>query len=327
MKKKSVVVTLLVLCSSMLAHAQQLPAFSSYRDNWGTINPAGVSNNFIVFDRNMSINAATRQPMSAIPEAPKTQVVSFEYATSDYQNQTFSLILGGHVLNDRTGAFGQTGAYANIACRMAFRNSSNSLVAGFNLGGVQYRAKLGEILAGTSEVNNISDEEIKALDLANSFNFDVGTGVMLYLGDYSSKQNYYLGVSVPQTFARSAVLLKDNKYTIERVPHIYLTAGMYLFAKGSRSSRDQSFTEIALWSRYLPNAPISIDGSVRYHFEKAFWFGAGGGTSKTLRLETGIDIGDDPIYRVALGYNYSLSGIRNIFGQAVEVSFSYTWSR
>lgn len=327
MKNKYIIILLFALCS-ILAKGQQLPAFSFYRDNWSVVNPAGISSNLIAFGYDMSINAATRRPMSAIPEAPKTQMASFEYASNSYfdSRKKFSYVAGVHLLDDHTGAFGQTGGLVNLAFRRRL-GSSSSLVAGFNFGGVQYQAKLGEILAGTPEVSNISVEELEALNRANTLHFDLGTGLMFYIGDYFSRNNYYIGLSMPQTFNRGPLLLKDNKYTIERVPHIYLTGGMYFFKDKKRGSNNQRFTEITLWSRYLPNSPISIDGNIRYHLPKIFWFGGGIGTSKILRLDIGFDLEDDPMYRVGIGYNYALTELRNIFGQGLEFSFSLTWSR
>ncbi|AEE52289.1 PorP/SprF family type IX secretion system membrane protein [Haliscomenobacter hydrossis] len=323
MYQSSLLILLITACSVTMVCGQQLPAYSFYRDHWGLVNPAGVSSNFIAFQKKWSVNASMRHQWTQIPEAPKTQVITFEYIADDDMDETFSLIAGGHLLNDKAGAFGQTGAYAHTACR--WRAGKNSLVAGFNLGGVQYRANLAEILSGTSATENISESELEALSASNTFNLDVGAGVMLYLGDYSSQTNYYFGLSIPQTFKRSIALGDNSQYVIERVPHIYLSAGVYLFGEQNRENDNHSFTEISLWSRYLPNAPISVEGSVRHHLEQAFWFGVGGGTSQMMRLELGVDVNDDPMYRLSLGYNQSFSKVRNFFGQTFEASFSYAW--
>ena len=121
--------------------AQQMPLFSVYRDQWGVLNPAAVSNNYLLNKRTMSVSGAWHAQWWNMPVSPRTQALSWEMVAEE-QNSVF----GAHIVNDQTGAFSQTGAYARFAYRINMGNrTEQSLSIGLSAGAVQYRADLTEI--------------------------------------------------------------------------------------------------------------------------------------------------------------------------------------
>lgn len=317
--------TLLAACLMFTLNclqAQQLPIYTFHRDHWGMVNPAGVSSNYITQELRMSVSATARQQWLKVPNAPKTQLLSFEYIDDDNLNYS----AGAHLINDQAGAFGQMGAYGNLAYRLRIgdRNSNNILAGGISFGGVQYRADYFEILRGDDQLNGLSVEDIETLSNSNTFFFDVGAGLMLYLGGNNDRQNYYVGISAPQTFGLNTTFRNVlGKFEIERQRHYYATLGGYFFKNQRRGSRDPSFLELNVWGRYLPNAPISVDANVRYQHLKSFWAGIGGGMSGQVRAELGTQVGNINLLRIGLAYTQYVSKYKSAFGQTIEASISY----
>ena len=308
---------------SSLLCAQQLPIYSFHRDHWGMANPAGVSSNYITQQLRLSVSATLRQQWIKVPDAPQTQLLSVEYI--DDQQLNFSG--GGHLINDRTGAFGQMGAYGNLAYRLRLgdRRNNTILAGGISFGGVQYRANFAEILAGSDQISALSFEDLTNLSNSNRFFFDVGLGLMLYVGGNNDQQNYYIGLSAPQSFGLNTTFRNTlGEFMVERQRHYYATAGGYFFADHSRNGRDPSFAEINLWARYLPNAPMSIDLMARYQYQKRIWAGIGGGTSKMIRAELGTQIGSINLLRIGVAYSQFISKLSTSFGQTLEASVSYS---
>ncbi len=317
----------LFYCGTGFLQAQQLPLYHFYRDHWGMVNPAGVSSNLITQGMNLSINATLRQQWIKIPEAPKTQILSFEYVNDEY----YHLAFGGHLMNDQTGAFGQTGAYGNLAYRLEIggHNSGNVLAGGFNLGAVQYHVDFAEILQGSDALTTLSLQDLEQLSNSNQLFFDAGVGMMLYLGGLNDRQNYYFGISSPQTFNLNTTYLnRAGEFNIERKRHFYTNAGAYFFTSSSRQdSRDLSFFAVNLWGAFVPESPLMLDADVRYQYKDHFWFGLGGGLSKMAHVEAGVQIGHNTpnILRIGIAYNQFINNLSKQFGQTFEASVSYAW--
>ena len=135
---------LLFLLTGFIAqvHAQQLPAFSIYRDHWNVINPASISNNYLVNEWYNSVGVSYRQHWWKAEGSPNTQVINAEFILPDYDN----IITGGHIIRHQTGLIDQTGLYGQFAYRLEMgRRIEQALVFGLNAGIVQYRARLDKI--------------------------------------------------------------------------------------------------------------------------------------------------------------------------------------
>ena len=311
MKTKYLLIAL--LCMSLTdAFSQQLPFLALYRDNWNMLNPAALSNNYLVTNYPYTINASYRYQWFKVEDAPQTALINSEIVLEDY-----NIITGGHLIHDQTGKFGYTGAYGHFAYKIDFgRRYSQAVVIGLNAGMLQYRAKLSEI--------EFDQQELLALNNEQIYRFDFGLGAFYYYDDL-----FYAGLSIPQSLGIDTRFQSSpSEFELNRLPHLYLVVGGYFDAYLFGS--DASNIEPSLWFRYVPNAPISIDINVRAQLSEVFWVGLGGGFSQTLRLDAGLAIGealnfDDGLIRLGFSFGVPLARYRTAFGQSAEVHVVYSW--
>ena len=83
--------------------------------------------------------------------------------------------------------------------------------------------------------------------------------------------------------------------------------------------------------KYTQGAPVNADLNLRYYLPVNFWIGAGGSTSGTVHLETGIVFGDtagfDNTFRVGYGFGYSFSSFGPTAGTIHEINLAYSLFR
>ena len=317
MKIKHLFIGILLL-SAIQISAQQLPNFTIYRDQWNVINPAALSNNYIINELNFTVGGAYRRNWLNVNDAPQTQILNFEMVLED-RNAVF----GAHVINDRTGKLGQTGFYGNYAYILDMGGRSDrALVIGLGAGLVQYGAKLSEIdFPDLANRPGIDD---------NLMFPDFSLGAFFYEED-----QYYLGVSIPQVFGLDTRFVAENgRYDVKRLPHVYAVAGKYFDTFLGNST---SFLETSGWLRYVPNAPISVDLNARLQISELYWAGIGVGgafgqkLSGSARLETGFVLGEqvrieNGQFKIGLAYDQPLvAPLTRYFGGAFEVHLLYSW--
>ncbi len=308
----------ILLLSAVQLSAQQLPNFTIYRDQWNVINPAALSNNYIINELNFTVGGAYRRNWLNVNDAPETQILNFEMVLED-RNAVF----GAHVINDRTGKLGQTGFYGNYAYILDMGGRTDrALVIGLGAGLVQYGAKLSEIdfpdLANRPSIDD------------NLMYPDFSLGAFFYEED-----EYYLGVSIPQVFGLDTRFVAENgRYDVKRLPHVYAVAGKYI---NSFLGNSTSFFEVSGWARYVPNAPLSVDINGRWQISELYWAGLGFGTAfgqkltGSARLETGFVLGEqvrieNGQFKIGLAYDQPLvTPLSRYFGGAFEVHLLYSW--
>lgn len=308
----------ILLLSAVQLSAQQLPNFTIYRDQWNVINPAALSNNYIINELNFTVGGAYRRNWLNVNDAPQTQILNFEMVLDD-RNAVF----GAHVINDRTGKLGQTGFYGNYAYILDMGGRSDrALVIGLGAGLVQYGAKLSEIdFPDLANRPGIDD---------NLMYPDFSLGAFFYEED-----QYYLGVSIPQVFGLDTRFVSENgRYDVKRLPHVYAVAGKYFDTFLGNST---SFLETSGWLRYVPNAPISVDLNARLQISELYWAGIGVGgafgqkLSGSVRLETGFVLGEqvrieNGQFKIGFAYDQPLvEPLPRYFGGAFEVHLLYSW--
>jgi type IX secretion system PorP/SprF family membrane protein len=321
MSTKNLFLFTMVFVLSLPLAAQQLPLFSIYRDQRQILNPADMSNNYLLNEMNISLGASYRNQWLGIEDSPQTQALSFEYINDDNH-----IILGGHILNDQAGKLGQTGIYGRFAYRLELsRRIDQALVFGIGAGMVQYRARLSEITFAETEDFALVDDNLIYPD------FSLGAF-------YHYKDQLYAGLSAPQIFGLSTVFRDSSdqrSIDIRRSPHLYGVVGGFIDVAWFGSST--SFIEPSLWLRYVPHSPISADLNVRYQISDFYWLGVGGGIgwgaqfSSSLHFETGFQLGEavniyNGQWKIGFAYDVALSRYRSLFGSSFEVLLSYAWA-
>lgn len=309
-----------LICISFQAEAQQLPAFTVYRDHWNVINPASISNNYLVNEWYFSAGASYRQQWWKSEGSPNTQVLNFEAVLPEYDR----IVTGGHILRHQTGVIDHTGLYGQFAYRIELgRRTEQALVVGLNAGIVQYRADF-------TDINFAEAEEIPiGRDLI--YHPDFSLGAFYYHSDL-----FYAGISVPQVFGLNTTFrdTSDNQFNIQRIQHVYSVVGGYIPV--SWFGTEASYIEPSAWIRYVPGSPISLDANLRYQISDFYWIGLGAGSgtgaafSARLHFETGMILGESlNIYsgqfKIGIGFDVPLGVYRSAFGNSAELNLIYSW--
>ena len=116
-----------------------------------------------------------------------------------------------------------------------------------------------------------------------------------------------------------------GEYITQRVQHFYGMLGFYKFFDNN------SFLEPSLWVKYTQGAPLNADFNLRYYLPVNFWIGAGGSTSGTVHLETGVQLGDtagfERTFKVGYGFGYSFSPFGPTAGTTHEINLAYSLFR
>jgi len=308
---KNLFFLLLIVLSAPSLQAQQLPSFALFRDNWNIINPASISSDYIFSNKPMSLFATYRNQWLGFEGSPETAVLNWEYVM-DYWN----VVVGSSLIHDQTGEISNTGLFGRFGYRIELdRRGDRFINIALSAGAVQYRANLADLKLGEA-----------ILDLANDLIYypDFGVGVMYYHED-----QYYFGISVPQTFGLSTQVRQDNgTFDIKRTQHFYVMGGTYIDLYLFNS--DASYLELAGFLKYVPNAPIAVDVNIRVQMGEVLYVGLGGGLSQTARAEVGIVIGESMNFnagqiRVGAAYGIGLSNYASAFGSSIELHAVYSF--
>lgn len=303
----------LLFCAPDKAGAQQLPTFLLYREDWALLNPAGLSSNYLLDGKTLTVGASYRRQWAGLEDAPVTGAVQAEAILQKWRVAT-----GGAILNDQTGAFGFTGVYGKFAYLIPMGGrQAQTLSIGLTGGVVQHRVDPGKV-----EFRDPGD--VVAGAAQTSFMPDFGFGAF-----YHYAERFYAGVSVPQLFGLGARFESEfGGYNIRRVRHFYTLAGAYFNLPYSSAA----FLEPSLWLRYVPHAPFSADLNLRYQFNETFWLGAGAGTAKVLHLEFGLTLAEQIHWeknqiKIGLGFDRYFGAIGTPFGNSYECNLQFAFDR
>lgn len=299
--------------------AQQTPLSTVYRDQWSILNPAAISNNYLLNKRTMTLSGSWREQWWNVPESPSTQSVNWEWVQEDYNS-----VWGAHLLHDRTGKIGQTGLYGRYAYRILMgRRVIHAITIGLQAGFVQYRARLSDI--------NFPDPFTQPMGNEVQYRPDIGVGAFYHYDD-----RYYAGISVPQTFGLQTEFGEgEEPFQIRRVPHFYGVVGGYFDAPWL--GNETSFIEPSLWLKYAAGSPINLDVNARCQISELIWAGTGVNVGLgeqlglALHFEAGVFLGEqirisDQHIKLGFGFDVPLShGLGNAFGSSAEVNVVYSW--
>ena len=311
--KTTILTSLLLLCQVAL-FAQLQPIFSIYREQNALLNPAIPSPNYTFNELSNTISATYRYQWLNVPDAPITQVLAWEKMLED-QN----LLIGAHLLNDKTGDIGVTSAYLRCAYRLMFDEMDKRfLTIGLNAGGSRRYANLATYAA---------EKNITLLDKA-SFLPDLSMGIYYQHGNI-----FYTGISATQLLNNSHTIESTNSLpaNLKLPPQLNGMFGCYFDAPFF--GNDVAFIEPNVWLRYLPNQNyFGLDLGIRTKISQTFWAGSSYNlTAQTLNIEIGSVLGEAVgfsagNFKIGLGFVVPLGKIARGFGLGGEINLSYAWN-
>lgn len=289
-----------------------------YRDHWNLINPAALSNNFILTEYPRTISASHRSQYLGLgnmfTEAPNTQVIGMEWI-DEALNSSF----GAHLVSDRTGLIGNAGVSLNYAYRLRLsRRTERFLSIGVSAAAINYYSRIHG-----SEFPE-PDPDIFPVSLWAT---EVNAGIF-----YQHEDDYYLGISFPQLFAQRLKVSEENRPTahLNRPTHLYAVAGMYVPFDFFGLGDETALLDISGWIRYIPGSLPIVDANLRYQHNQTFWLGSGISSNGVCHFETGflagntIGLFDDQI-KLSLAYDLPVFTRIAQFGSAFEISLGFSW--
>lgn len=312
---KRLLLFLIIVSLKFELTAQQLPIFTQYQDNIGYINPAALNSSYFTHEHNISIGVSHRSQWVGFEGGPQTQLLRGEYLYD--QGNSFSLLMGGYIIKDKTDPMSMTGVYGRLAAVLTDDPYFGGLAIGFTVGMVQYKMDVRELA--------IRDEGDIAAQNYNIWYPDIGVGIYYYKRN-TQEDVFYAGLSIPQVFGPDLMYESEERdFAIQRVQHFYALLGYH------KRINQSSFIEASTWAKYVPNVPVNIDLNIRYQFTNALWIGTGGSTAGSIHLEAGVvldwNVGlDNSAVRLGYGYNryFTSYGPTNHFGAAHEINLSYS---
>jgi type IX secretion system PorP/SprF family membrane protein len=312
----------LILIFSFLSvwkvEGQQLTPFTLYRDHWNLINPAAVSNNYILAEYPYSVSVSSRFQYLGVgvnwKDAPNTNVLNAEWV-NDNLNSTFGLQL----ISDKIGLLGNNGAYLQYAYKLRLsRREEKFLSFGISAGAVNYYSKI-----------NGADFPIAEPDIVPTSTYLPDVNIGIY---YRNEDKYYMGISFPQFMNMTAKFKSAEKelFSIKRYRHVYAVGGIYIPFDFFGLGDETAILDVSGWIRYLPGQLPVLDGNIRYQHNQTFWFGAGVSSNATSHFEVGFLAGKtiglfDNQIKISIAYDAPFGKSIYHLGSSIEASIAYSW--
>ena len=298
--KKSILIIIVTLFSSICASAQYDAMFTQYMFNEMYINPAYTGSKDA-----MAVNLTHRQQWVNFPGRPITTSFTLHGPLANDK-----MGLGVSVLNEQIGKLNRNLVYLNYA----------------------YRIKVGEkaklsfgIMGGIhNQVNKLS--ELKATD-AGDIQVSQNTPSILSpnfgAGIYYYTNKFYAGISVPRMiddsymFDPAGSIIKSNKFNASKF-HYYFTAGYVIDINEDLKMKPQAMIKM------VQNAPLQYDLNVNFLIKSKIWAGVSYRSGSDISALLGLQV--TPQFLVNYSYDYALTKIQKYSQGSHEITLGYIFS-
>lgn len=305
--------TLSLMAACLPARAQQLPSFGRLQDEADVLNPAALTASFLRFGHNLRFAASYHDRWTQFEGHPRTAALTAGYVADGFERVTPHL--GLVLVSDQTGPTGYTGAYARFAGIVSGDPYEGGISLGLQAGFSQYRVDFARVRLREEEPLFLEDNDGRLYP-------DVGAGLFAYR---RLRENvYYAGVSSPQLLSLEVGFEgRDSTLVTERYRHFYAQAGAVVEVD------DGSYLEPVVWVRNVPGVPTHVSASVRYQSDMSVFLGVGASSTRALRGELGVLVGDadQRLLRVGYGFDYTFQGYGQFAGAAHEFHLGYSLYR
>lgn len=304
--------------------AQQLPIFTQYREMSGFINPAAIPLDHLMYNYSTFIGTSARFQWVTKENAPQTQTLHGEWIGD---GDPFAIMAGGYIINDKAGRVGTTGLYGRFGSIFSGNRDEEGFSAAISLGGLQYRVNPVGLRA--------KDSYDEAAQPFTKIAPDVGIGVFGWKkvggGNYVGNNILYGGISAPQIIGFNSTLgtfrttgatgdTTTKKLSFLQKQHFYAHGGYV-----HRLNDESSFIDFVCWIKYVPNAPLHVDFTMRYQPFDFLWFGVGINTAYNMHIDTGLYLNASKSIRLGYGFDYNISPRILYFGNSHEVNLSFAF--
>ncbi len=253
MKQFKLIIIALLVATSFIAEAQQLPVTNQYIFNPYLYNPARAGESSFA-----NINLSHRNQWVDMPDSP----ISF-LGTFDMGIKESNVGIGGMIFSDEMHLINNYGGMVTYAYHIPFNEEkSHRLSVGLSAGVLNQHFDFTN-----ANVDNEADAAL--LDRTdNSVNFDMAAGLNYHF------KGLNVGFSVPQVFNSKLRYRETGNYdnvdfNLER--H-YLISASYLLKLGSSKSIS---IEPILLARKVKGIPFQVDGNILLGYKDKVWIGGG----------------------------------------------------
>lgn len=276
----------------LVSNAQQYPVFSQYYFNELVLNPAYAGAHV-----QMSLTAMYRNQWVNFPGAPRT--VSFSGHTALYKNR---MGVGMLINNDEIGSYKNQNLYGYYSYKIHFQKATLSmgLSAGVNFLGADF-SKL-----------NLLDPNDPAFTFINEWKPNFGAGV------YYSKENFFIGFSVP------FILNNEMAYSAENIINEIRERRYYFIRTGTILPLDKSkIVQVnpSLLLRSQEGQPLSLDLNLGLIIHDVVSTGVSWRSGDALITFIGLKLSEK--FHFAYSYDWTGSDIRRYSQGSHEFVLNY----
>lgn len=289
----------LILLTSFMGFAQQLPQYSQFYLNKSLYNPAALA-----IDANPTWVATANNKLQwvGINDAPRTLI--FNINGPIYNDK---MGLGAEFFIDITGPTSRTGISLKYAYNLTL-SSSLKLAVGVSGGILQYS------LDGSKLTLQQPDDIAVSGQLETSTVANAGFGLHLYSDDY------FFGVSMPQILGNQISFSTDYQNTQSALARHLFVYGGYRFHLG-----EDFILEPMVLAKYVDPAPISLEATFRVLFKNMVWLGA------SYRLNDAIVplVGFTLFSNITFAYSYDipLTQIKTVTSGSHELTLQISFNK
>lgn len=295
--KKSILIVIAGLFSTVCATAQYDAMFTQYMFNEMYINPGYTGSK-----EAMAVNLTHRQQWVNFPGRPIT--TSFTLHGPLANNK---MGLGLSVLNEQIGKLSRNLVYLNYAYRIKTGDKGH-LSFGI-MGGIHNQVnKLSELKA--TESGDIQIAQNTPNLIAPNFGF----------GIYYYTNKFYAGISIPRMiddsymFDQSGSFVKKTSFNAEKF-HYYLTIGNVFEINEDLKIKPQAMVKM------VQNAPLQYDLNVNFLIKNKIWAGISYRSGSDVSALLGLQV--NPQFLVNYSYDYSLTQIQKYSQGSHEITLGY----
>lgn len=274
------IIIIIIIISSKVGFAQQLPVYSQYMLNRFLLNPAVAGS----VDYAPVILTA-RKHWANIDHAAGTQTLS-----GHTMLQGTSMAIGGTFFNDNFGHTGMSGAQITGTYHLTLSGKGTKLSLGMSMTALQYRLAESDFIMEGQE----TDPVVNYVDQAG-FVPDANFGAYLY------NTNWYAGLSAHQLIeADMKINSSSNENRLKR--HYYLNGG-YVFKLNNDFN-----VEPSLLLKYTFQSPVQADINIKAYYQYNYWLGFSYRSDKSLIVMIGLKVDK---YHLGYAFDYTMSGLSN----------------
>lgn len=293
MRKK--LITFIAFIVTTLLWSQQDAQYTQYMYNMSVINPAYTTDNLGI----VNLGALHRTQWVGVDGAPKSSNLFAHTPLNDKIEVGFSMI------NDNIGdVVKENNLYADIAYKLNLEENGN-LSFGIKTGITFFDVNFNDFVLESGDV--FTDPDFAENINKSYFNFGVGA--------YYNKDNYYVGLSVPNLL-NSKHLDRDNgKYQGSEQMHVFLTGG-YVFEISELVKFKPAFM-----SKIVKGSPVAFDITANVLYDNRFEFGLG------YRIEDAFsamfNVKATPELRIGYAYDHTVSNLGPFSSGSHEIFVLY----